>query len=138
MDNILYVVLFILDYFIYDDVFMITPNKKEFIEMNPYPKNIEYTLKTLGKDGIKIINNLKTTHIQGKEVQVFNVSGCGDTVVAVISSCIAMGIDIITAAEIANDCAGTVATKPGTDPIELEEFHQIAKCHLNRSQRCII
>ena len=39
---------------------IITPNRKEFLEMNPYPKNIEYTLKTLGKDGIKIINNFKT------------------------------------------------------------------------------
>lgn len=122
---------------LYDDIFMITPNRKEFLEMNPYPKNIEYTLKTLGKDGIKIINNFKTTHIQGKEVQVFNVSGCGDTVVAVVAGCISIGIDINTATEIANDCAGSVATKAGTDPIETEIFHKIAKCYLNRSERCI-
>lgn len=116
---------------LYDGAFILTPNKKEFNEMIPYPNHIEFTLKTLGKDGIDILQEFKEPiHIHGKEIQVFNVSGCGDTVVAVVSACIAMGLNIITSTKIANECAGYVATKSGTDPIESQIFYKILNSYL--------
>ena len=116
---------------LYDGAFILTPNKKEFNEMIPYPNHIEFTLKTLGKDGIDILQeSKKPIHIHGKEIQVFNVSGCGDTVVAVVSTCIAMGLNIVTSTKIANECAGYVATKSGTDPIENHIFYKILNSYL--------
>lgn len=121
------------NYHLYNDAFLITPNTKEYLEIiknNHFIQNAsnsEFILQTCGKNGMKLYDcNQKEIHnIHGKEVNVFNVSGCGDTVVATISLCIAMGLDLKLSMKISNECAGLVATKPGTTPIELEEFQKI-------------
>lgn len=112
----------------YNGVFMMTPNRKEFDEMLHLP-DVRYVLKTLGKDGMILINmETKKDHIiEGKEVQVFNVSGAGDTVIATMAICIAMGIndDYTKCAHIANEAAGLVVAKPGTATVTREEFNEI-------------
>jgi len=121
---------------IYNDLFMITPNKKEYKEILfdikfglPSIKNIEYVLQTAGKDGMYLddLKKKKTTHIKTKSSDVYNVTGAGDTVIAVMAVCIAKGLDALTSAKIANKCASYVVTKPGTTAVPKDVFEKALK-----------
>jgi len=111
---------------LYQDVFMITPNEKEFKQINLPNKNINYVLCTMGKHGMILIDNTKdkSTSIKTDAVDVYNVSGAGDTVIAVMASCISSGMTLIDSAKIANKCAGFVVTKPGTTVIPNTLFNK--------------
>jgi len=79
----------------------------------------KYIFETRGKEGIKIHDNGNTTLIPAfSPKNVYNVSGAGDTVLAVLGLCIGMGMDKYTAAKIANECAGYVVSQPGTTAIK--------------------
>jgi D-beta-D-heptose 7-phosphate kinase/D-beta-D-heptose 1-phosphate adenosyltransferase len=54
--------------------------------------------------------------------QVFDVSGAGDTVVAVLALSLASGIQPETAVQLANMAAGIVVGKVGTVPVEKHEL----------------
>ena len=54
--------------------------------------------------------------------EVYDVSGAGDTVIAVAAACLACGMDICEAAAIANTAAGIVVGKLGTQPILRSEL----------------
>ena len=115
---------------IYNGVFMITPNEKEWQQMSfssPYTlKNVKFILETKGSKGMKLIDNTnnQVNEIPSDEVQVYNVSGCGDVVVAVMSVCLGMSLDPVTSAKIANKCAGYTASLPGTSVIPKNKFTQ--------------
>lgn len=66
------------------------------------------TLVTRGKDG------LEATHFPAQALEVFDVSGAGDTVLATLGLAIASGADLVQAASIANATAGLVVAKVGT------------------------
>jgi bifunctional ADP-heptose synthase (sugar kinase/adenylyltransferase) len=53
---------------------------------------------------------------------VADVSGAGDTVVSVVALCLALKIDTILMAELANIAGGMVCEKVGVVPINKEEF----------------
>lgn len=114
---------------IYNGVFMITPNEKEWREISSSStynlNNVKYILETKGDRGMTLVDNINKTsdEIASIPIPVFNVSGCGDVVVAVISGCIAIGMDELTSAKIANKCAGFTATLPGTSIITKEKFN---------------
>ena len=119
---------------LYNDVFMITPNKIEYLEMSIMSsyqtgRGVDYILQTAGRDGMFLsdLKKKKNTHIKTTPTDVYNVTGAGDTVIAVISVCIAMGIDVITSAKIANKCASYVVTKPGTTPVPKAVFEKALK-----------
>ena len=109
---------------LYDKVFMITPNKKEFENMI-MPSNVEFILKTLGEYGMELIGYGDNTYIQSTPVPVFNVSGAGDTVVAILAICIANNFDVLTSAKIANDCAKYVVSQKGTSVVSYNIFQNI-------------
>jgi D-beta-D-heptose 7-phosphate kinase/D-beta-D-heptose 1-phosphate adenosyltransferase len=54
--------------------------------------------------------------------QVFDVSGAGDTVIAVLALCLSSGLAPETAVELANLAAGIVVAKVGTVPVEKHEL----------------
>ncbi|MDP2308826.1 MAG: D-glycero-beta-D-manno-heptose 1-phosphate adenylyltransferase [Pseudomonadota bacterium] len=60
--------------------------------------------------------------IQSASREVFDVTGAGDTVIAVLALCLAGGADLVTAAEIANAAAGVVVGKLGTAVVQLDEL----------------
>ena len=113
---------------IYDGVFLITPNQKEFDEMK-MPSNVEYVLKTMGKDGMELNGYDSKIHIPTTPSTVYNVSGAGDTVVAALSVCMACDIDLLSATKIANECAGYVVTKKGTSTVPSEVFIKIVESY---------
>ena len=117
----------------YGRVELITPNVKEWTEIelsdNCHP---EFALITEGKDGMTLIDYRQgrgVCKIEGRPVEVYNVSGAGDTVVAVMATCLAMGIYPDKAARIANECAAYVVTKPGTSVITENKFTDIVQSY---------
>ncbi len=126
------------DYNKYRGADLITPNKQELsIASNmraDCDDNIiaacQYLIKTCGiksilatrseqgmslvSSGGKIINKVEITHFDARTREVFDVSGAGDTVVAVMAAVMAVGGKLITAARVANNAAGIVVGKIGT------------------------
>lgn len=121
---------------IYNGVFMVTPNEKEWAEMifaSAYNLDrVKFILETRGNKGMKLINNINETseNIPAEAVDVYNVSGAGDTVVAVMAACLSIGYNTLTSAKIANKCAGYVVTKPGTSTVPLDVFKKFESCVL--------
>ncbi|MCK5602452.1 hypothetical protein KAR91_11295 [Candidatus Pacearchaeota archaeon] len=113
---------------LYDGVFMVTPNEKEWGTMQVSSayvwKNVKFVLETKGKDGMILHDEIEKQDwpIPSEPVSVYNVSGAGDTVVAVVGVCISMGFHVLQAAIIANKCAGYVVTQPGTTTVPKNIF----------------
>jgi len=61
-------------------------------------------------------------HSPARAREVYDVSGAGDTVIATMAACLAAGLKIDTAAELANLAAGIVVGKIGTVPIARQEL----------------
>lgn len=115
---------------LYKNVFMITPNRKEYDEIcvsseHPFTAGIRYVLRTLGKEGMELIDKEQTISIPSIPINVYNVIGAGDTVVSIMATCVAIGIDVERAANIANECARYVVTQPGTSVVPRELFFKI-------------
>lgn len=118
----------------YNDIFMITPNEKEFTEMTLTSSyqldNIKYTLVTMGKKGMELRDFNQHWTIPPEDVhRVYNVSGAGDTVVAIVSVCLAMGFNPVESAKIANSCASYVVTLPGTATVSKDYFRKALVKH---------
>lgn len=88
--------------------------------------NIHSLLITLSKDGMIFISSDSTkepVHIPAEAKEVFDVSGAGDTSLAVLGASIAAGLCIEDAMKLANLASGIVVGKLGTacvSPIELK------------------
>lgn len=112
---------------LYNGVFMITPNEKEWrdIRTRPYHlQNIKFILETKGNKGMRLIENQRSIEhdIPSEDVPVYNVSGAGDTVIATMGVCLGAGLDVLTSAKIANKCAGYAVTQPGTSVVPKKIF----------------
>jgi D-beta-D-heptose 7-phosphate kinase/D-beta-D-heptose 1-phosphate adenosyltransferase len=73
-------------------------------------------------DGLK-----REQAIPSRSRAVFDVTGAGDTVVAVLAACIGAGIDLYDAAELANVAAGVVVAKLGTSVATCDEILEACK-----------
>ena len=79
-----------------------------------------YIMTTLSEHGI-LISDGKTYHVVSSDVRdVADVSGAGDTVIAMASLCLAAGIDALTLARLSNIAAGLVCEKVGVVPVQRE------------------
>ena len=77
---------------------------------------------TLGEKGIAVLQRDSRFHAPAVVRQVYDVSGAGDTVIAVLALAMACGVPIETAVQLANVAAGVVVSKVGTVPIQREEL----------------
>ena len=84
--------------------------------------DLEYMLVTLSEKGIAILRRDSRVHVPAAARQVYDVSGAGDTAVAVVAAALASGVAIETAARLANIAAGIVIGKVGTVPIQRGEL----------------
>ncbi|HUC12600.1 MAG TPA: D-glycero-beta-D-manno-heptose-7-phosphate kinase [Stellaceae bacterium] len=72
-------------------------------------------LVSLGQDGMVLVEADGLVHSQRAEVrEVYDVSGAGDTVVAMLGAALGAGISAVDAARLANIAAGIVVGKIGT------------------------
>ncbi len=76
--------------------------------------NLQYVLLTRSERGMTLYDGQQSHHIPTAARDVFDVTGAGDTVIAVFTACLARGDDALTAAQIANRAAGVVVGKVGT------------------------
>ncbi|MBQ7456125.1 MAG: D-glycero-beta-D-manno-heptose 1-phosphate adenylyltransferase [Desulfovibrio sp.] len=81
-------------------------------------------LVTRGPQGMSLLEGDGVTTIATKAREVSDVSGAGDTVIAVFCAALAEGFSFEQAATIANRAAGIVVGRVGTSPIHREELLQ--------------
>ena len=84
--------------------------------------DLEFLTATLGEKGIALVRPGNCFVAPAVARQVFDVSGAGDTVIAVLALCLASGLKPETAVELANVAAGIVVGKVGTVPVEKHEL----------------
>jgi D-beta-D-heptose 7-phosphate kinase/D-beta-D-heptose 1-phosphate adenosyltransferase len=133
------------DFTKYSGVSLLTPNSREAslasgVEISD-PKNIstagkilieksgiEKLLITCGKDGMVLFEpGRKPFKISTKAREVYDVSGAGDTVMAVLGLGMAAGLPLKEAITLANTAAGIVVGKVGTATVSKRELLQALK-----------
>lgn len=136
----------------YKGAYLVTPNTKEALESIKISSDkidkfaeqelVEKAAKTistrLGKanvlvtrseKGMSLFDSLrkKISHIPCRAVEVSDVSGAGDTVLAVMALCIAQGVELDTASEIANLAAAVSVRHIGAKAVTKEELFEEIK-----------
>ncbi|MCX7120942.1 MAG: bifunctional D-glycero-beta-D-manno-heptose-7-phosphate kinase/D-glycero-beta-D-manno-heptose 1-phosphate adenylyltransferase HldE [Gammaproteobacteria bacterium] len=87
--------------------------------------NIESLLVTLGKDGMVFVKpGCDAMHFPTKARDVFDVTGAGDTVIAVLAAGMAAGMDTLSAIELANVGAGVVVGRLGTQAVSVPDLQR--------------
>lgn len=101
----------------------------EAAEMILSRTSIDSLLITLGEHGMKLFTaGSEPVHFPSMARQVFDVTGAGDTVVALLAAALGSGADMHAAISFANIGAGISVEKVGTAVITTEEFrHAIAE-----------
>lgn len=85
----------------------------------------QYLLITLGEEGMLLLDDGKPPyHTPTRAREVYDVSGAGDTSIAVFTIALAAGATGIEAAELANHAAGVVVGKLGTATLTLQELEK--------------
>lgn len=132
------------DYRRYRGAFCITPNARELAEATGMATRddagvvaaaralaadcgIDSVIATRSEQGLSVVPaEGPVTHLRAQAREVFDVSGAGDTVVAVLAAAIAAGADLPAAATLANIAAGIVVAKVGTATVRPGELRDAA------------
>ncbi len=110
---------------------LVTPNRRELAEASGMPIETEEQivaaaealrqrhgfaamLVTRSEDGMTLVEADGVHHFPAEAPDVFDVSGAGDTVVAVVAAAMAAGLKLPVACRLANIAAGIVVGKVGT------------------------
>jgi D-beta-D-heptose 7-phosphate kinase/D-beta-D-heptose 1-phosphate adenosyltransferase len=83
---------------------------------------LDQLIVTLGAGGIALVRRDGTRTFAALARQVFDVSGAGDTVIAVLALTMACGLPVEDALPLANIAAGIVVRKVGTVPVTRDEL----------------
>lgn len=126
------------DYSEYHGATTLTPNREEFAQVaGVWSDESDFELRgfslrdrlhlgsllvTRSEEGMSLFLGSRHIRILTRAREVFDVSGAGDTVIATMATAMAAGMDIESAARLANIAAGIVVGKAGTIPIELDEL----------------
>lgn len=84
------------------------------------PRHLAITLGSLGM--LLLSPGDRPRHVPTRAMEVFDVSGAGDTVIAALTLALAAGATFLEAAELANYAAGVVVGKLGTATCSPEEL----------------
>jgi D-glycero-beta-D-manno-heptose-7-phosphate kinase len=79
-------------------------------------------LMTRGADGMSLFTGSARVDVAARARDVYDVTGAGDTVVAVLAVALGRGASLAEAVELANAAAGVVVGKVGTSTVTLEEL----------------
>jgi D-glycero-beta-D-manno-heptose-7-phosphate kinase len=126
------------DYSRYRGATAITPNRAEFREVAGRWKSeddlteraqkmrrelsLEALLVTRSEEGMTLYREGDRVHVGTVAKEVFDVSGAGDTVIAVLGALLAAGSDLSEAVRYANRAAGIVVGKLGTAVVHPDEL----------------
>jgi D-beta-D-heptose 7-phosphate kinase/D-beta-D-heptose 1-phosphate adenosyltransferase len=84
--------------------------------------NLDAMLITRGPHGMTLATAARITHIPARVRDVADVTGAGDTVVAVLAACLGSGWDLPEACRLANVAAGIAVSHPGTYVVHADEL----------------
>ena len=118
---------------------IITPNQKEltdasgmkflneknlinFARKTMKKNNIQYILITRSEKGMLLVSPNSITKYKARTSDAIDVTGAGDTVVAVFATMMALGLDIETSVKISNDAASIVVKKIGTSSVSIKDL----------------
>ncbi len=127
------------DYSIYRGATLITPNRQELADATGTAArsddevadaavglaralDAKAVLVTRSEDGMTLVTDGASIHVPAYPVRVRDVSGAGDTVVAVLSAMLAMKADFESAMRAANAAAAVVVGKRGTATLTVAEL----------------
>lgn len=133
------------DYTVYRGASVVTPNRKELSEATgglPTREDsdvvdaaqtlitktgIASVIATRSQDGMTIIRAHEKgfeapVHLRTEALEVYDVSGAGDTVIATAAAALAAGAPLVQAAMLANIAGGIVVAKVGTTPVRANEI----------------
>lgn len=136
----------------YRNATVLTPNYREFITVvGPCDnKNVlhdkagdlrnalglQALFVTLGKDGVLIAEaGQATQHLVADAQEVYDVTGAGDTMIAVLTAAHACGMALPLAARYANKAAGLVVGKSGTATVNPDELFAHTARHTTICER---
>lgn len=130
------------DFTRYRGATILTPNLKELVEASHSPVagntaiveaargliatcQVQAVVATRGPEGMSVVEQAgEALHLQAEAREVFDVSGAGDTVIAVLAAALGTGVALFKAAELANVAAGVVVGKIGTAVVHAKELLQ--------------
>lgn len=127
------------DFNLYRGATVVTPNLKELEAVCGSCENLNELVEksktileqfeisnlvvTRSEKGISVISRVESPHhIPALAREVHDVTGAGDTVVAVLGACLAADFDLIEAATLGNVAAGIVVSKLGTSTVSVKEL----------------
>ncbi len=90
----------------------------EMLQKKIKAKNI---VLTRSEKGMTVFNG-KAEHIPSMALEVADVSGAGDTVIATITLALAAGLDVTTSAKVANLAAGVVCAEVGAVAVDKDKL----------------
>ena len=128
------------DYSRYRGVTMLTPNRAELREVVGGWRDeadltvraqklraelaIRYLLLTRSEEGMTLYSDEGEFHVPAQAREVYDVSGAGDTVVAVLAAMLAAGCAASDAVRLANRAGGIVVGKLGTATVSPDELFE--------------
>lgn len=137
------------DFSIYSHAQILTPNLKEFETIVGICLNEQDLLEkskaflaqyqvgalliTRGEDGMTLIQPNKYMHFPACAREVFDVTGAGDTVIAVLGAALAANEDLVVAAALANLAASITVSKIGAVSVSIPELQVALTGHTNFS-----
>ena len=83
---------------------------------------LDAMLVTLGARGMLFVGKEGASHLPASARDVYDVSGAGDTVIALMAAGLSIGSDMLAAVEMANHGAGIVVGKSGTATLTAGEL----------------
>ena len=126
------------DYERYRGATVITPNTSELARVIGFWKSeseliekaeelrkfldLKYLLLTRGSEGVSLFKQGEHISIPADAREVYDVSGAGDTVIAVLASFVSAGLPIEEATLLANKAGGIVVGKFGTSKVSYKEL----------------
>jgi rfaE bifunctional protein kinase chain/domain len=126
------------DYARYRGATLLTPNRAELREVVGRWKNeadlesraqklrhdlaLPALLLTRSEEGMTLFTDEGTWSVPAQAREVFDVSGAGDTVIAVLGTLLAAGLPLKDAVALANKAGGIVVGKLGTATVAYEEL----------------
>jgi D-beta-D-heptose 7-phosphate kinase/D-beta-D-heptose 1-phosphate adenosyltransferase len=141
------------DYRKYAGATLITPNRKEaelatgsllrdetaLIEGGSRLRSelsLDALLLTRSAEGMSLFTAGEVVHVPTRAREVFDVSGAGDTVLALVGAALAVGLSLVDAAKMANVGAGIVVGKLGTSTVTAAEIAQVLMSEQGSSKLC--
>ena len=127
------------DYQRYRGATVITPNLRELSESSKrgiidnttlvdaarfiaMEYGIENILVTRSAEGMTLVSDKSIDHLPAEAREIFDVSGAGDTVVAILAAVLAAGGGLLMASRLSNIAAGIAVGKTGTAVVSATEL----------------